>query len=83
MKFIEKREKWSTNITYTGKRINFIFTIHKRDCDDFYSVSATHTKKDIRYNSLDKYNTFETLEQAKLFCERFSCTYVVCFGKDA
>lgn len=74
MRLTKKRQ--STFIYFSGKSKGFLFSIKPRatslskDLQGFY-VTASHQKKDIRFNSLWEQLYFDTVEKAKEFCENF------------
>lgn len=67
---------------FRGKNKDFQFTIANSNNHNTFYVVAVHLKKDIRFNSLWNNITFETFDEAKIFCETFDYKKHKCMGDD-
>jgi hypothetical protein len=86
IKFRKVRVKhgFSTSYTWKGRKKGFCFEISlaKEYGNTYYSM-VTHTKKDIRFNSLWSTITFATLQDAFDWCDAFESKNFSCLGADA
>lgn len=80
MKFKAQRERWSKTTWYQGKKNGFKFNYAQKD-NRWYCV-ISHTKKDIRFNSLWENLTFDTEEEIQKWCEMWDYKNHMCLGKD-
>ena len=86
IKFRKVRIKsgFSTSYSWKGRKKGFCFDISlARDYGNTYYVMVTHTKKDIRFNSLWSKITFATLQNAFDWCDDFESKNFSCLGADA
>lgn len=81
MKFSKKQVNWQTPY-YVGKRDGFIFE-YKHGHLGWY-VTVSHTKKDIRFNTLwpDPAIGFNNEMEVQQWCRNFDYTNYECLGKD-
>lgn len=80
MRFTEKHIRWGATML-VGKKDGFVFSLHQ-DKNGNWHCGVTHTKKDIRFNSLWEGIKFSSLDDAKKWCEDFEPNNFNCLGED-
>ena len=65
---------------YNSRSGGFEFTITNNG--GRYYIVASHSKKDIRLNTLWINKDFTTFEDAEIFCENFNYNEYACIGND-
>jgi hypothetical protein len=78
MKFTEKRVHWSPS-RFIGRKNGFEFSY---SLNGQLYVYVSHTKKDIRFNSLWEQIMFVSEKQIQEWCEEFDYTQHDCLGSD-
>lgn len=80
MKFKAQRERWGRTTWYKGKKNGFEFEYAQKD-NGWYCV-ISHTKKDIRFNSLWENLIFDTEQEIQEWCEMWDYKNHRCLGND-
>ena len=85
IKFRKVRVKSGFNTSYSwrGRKKNFCFELSLvRERNNCYYATVTHSKKDIRFNSLCSNITFANIQDGFDWCERFESKNFSCLGAD-
>jgi hypothetical protein len=80
MKFTYNTKKWS-NTYCKAKSRGFIFEYIYYNTGPYFCI-VTHSKKDIRFNSLWEGLTFETEDELREWCEKWDYKDHKCLGID-
>ena len=81
---VRVKSRFNTSYTWKGRKKGFCFELSlAKEYGNTYYAMVTHTKKDIRFNSLWSKINFATLQDAFNWCDEFQSINFSCLGVDA